>query len=250
VLDSIESNAGEFGLPPLVTFISKRRNSMLWRPRISCLLSLPLYLLLACSEQSSTDSTSSDSVQALKGVQSSYVGFNQTVATCFDTFNACVATSETDATECRTALLTCLPTKSPVPPDCMSGADAGATGGAAPIINLECHTGNKGTGGSGTQTHGDAGVPPGRWCETVPTPTPSDITSCRDAFHTCFQSGVWETCRDQFIACGKATFTTSFQSACTRATNECGSSSAKGQTDLCELVATVCAQGVDTSQDK
>ena len=230
---------------------------MLWRPRSSCLLALPFCLLLACSEQSSTDSASGDSVQALKGAQSSYVGFNQTAATCFDTFKACVSTSETDATECRTALLSCLPTKSPVPPDCISVADAGATGGAAPVVYLECHTGNRGTGGSGvgggTQTYpggSDAGVPPGRWCETVPTPTPSDITSCRDAFHTCFQSGVWETCRDQFIACGKATFTTSFQSACTRATNECGSSSAKGQTDLCELVATVCAQGVDTSQDK
>jgi hypothetical protein len=230
---------------------------MLWRPRSSCVLALPFCLLLACSEQSSTDSSVGDSVQALKGAQSSYVGFNQTAATCFETFKTCVSTSEIGATECRTALLTCLPTRSPVPPDCISNVDAGATGGAAPVVYLECHTGNKGTGGSGvgggTQAYpggSDAGVPPGRWCEDVPTPTSSAITSCREEFDTCIQSGVWETCKGQFVACGKTAFTTSFQSACTRATSECSSSSGQGQTDLCGQVTKVCAQGVDTTQDK
>jgi hypothetical protein len=220
---------------------------MLWRLRFSCVMALPFCLLVACSEQSSTDSSAADSVQALKGAQSSYVGYNQTAAACFDTFKACVSSSEADATQCRTALLSCLPTRSPVPPACIPAADAGTTGGAPGMINLQCHVGNKGTGGAGVGGGSDAGVPPGNWCEDVPVPTPSDITLCREGLHTCLQSDASETCKDQFVACGKAAFTTTFQAACTRATNECGSSSGQGQTDLCGLVAKVCAQGVDTT---
>jgi hypothetical protein len=247
--------------------------------RSSFALAVPVFVLLACSQQSETSTSVDNSIQALRGAQSSYRGFSQTAVACFKTYRTCAADGGGDITACLAELSTCLPAKSPTPTACIQ--DTGSGDSATETAMLACHFSGSGgshhtsaTGGAagsnqgygasagatylayGAASNTDQGYGAsagsnqghGNWCNDVPVPPPSAVVACQGELQTCLGAADADHCAAQYMKCAADAFTSPFQTRCARAATECDSQGRDAtKADLCALITDLCAHGVDAT---